>query len=263
LSSSPTRVKRERRSVTFVLLLLFCLFTGVFFFLRSPYFHIREFRVEGLGRVSREEILARCGQDSPSIFAFDTEKAEDLIELCPWIQMAEVWRELPGTVAVRVTERTPVAFMPVGDDLWLIDAEARVLGKDDGTWTGLVALTGPEVSATPGQFLDAGTYGWGLKALATMGPVAREKLTEISIQAGEASLILDDGCRVLLGKDTGDIARKAAALDSVLRDLHDEGKIAERIDLRFEKVAIKLRLIEPLDHVTGGTLTKDDDSEAR
>jgi cell division protein FtsQ len=251
LSSNPTNKRRERRSLTFVLIILFCLFTGVFFFLRSPYFHIREFRVLGLERVSRDEILARCGQDSPSIFAFDTDKAEALIELSPWIETAEVWRELPYTVAIRVTERTPVAFMPVGDDLWLVDAEARVLGIDDGTWTGLVALTGPEVTLTPGQFLDGETYGWGLKALSFIGPIARERLTEISIQAGEASLILDDGCRVLLGKDTGDIAKKAAALESVLVNLSGEGKIAERIDLRFEKVAIKLRPAEVSDDAKG------------
>ena len=250
MSSGPTRPKRERRSSTFALIILFCLFTGAFFFLRSPYFHIRNFRVEGANRVGREEIVARCGQDSPSIFAYQTGKAKELIELSPWIDTAEVRRELPDTVAIRVTEREPIAFMPVGDTLWLIDAEARVLGEDDGTWTGLVALTGPEVSATPGQFLDKSTYGWGLRALTSLGPTAREKLTEISIQAGEVSLILDDGCRVLLGKDSGDVGVKAAALESVLEDLSGEGKIAERIDLRFEKVAIKLRLIEPEDDVT-------------
>ena len=117
-----------------------------------------------------------------------------------------------------------------------------MLGEDDGTWTGLVALTGPEVSATPGQFLDKGTYEWGLRALKELGSTAREKLTEISVQAGEVSLILDDGCRVLLGKDSGDIGVKAAALESVLQDLSSQGRLAERIDLRFEKVAIKLRL---------------------
>jgi cell division protein FtsQ len=254
LSSGPTP-KRERRSATFALVILFCLFTGVFFFLRSPYFHIREFRVEGLERVGKDEIVARCAQDSPSIFAFDTAKAEEIIELSPWIETAEVRRKLPDTVVIRVTERTPVAFMPVGDTLWLIDAEARVLGEDDGTWTGLIAITGPEASATPGQFLDRNTYGWGLKALMSLGPLAGEKLTEISVQGGEVSLILDDGCRVLLGNDSGDIAVKAAVLESVLEDLSHEGKMAERIDLRYEKVAIKLRLLEPGEPTTGEGLS--------
>lgn len=247
MSSGPTRPKRERKSATFALIILFCLFTGVFFFLRSPYFHIREFRVEGNERVMRDEIVARCAQDSLSIFAFDTGKAEELIEFSPWIATAEVRRKLPDKVIISVTERTPVAFMPAGDTLWLIDAEARVLGEDDGTWTGLVAITGPEVTATPGQFLDKHTYGLGLRALETLGPVAAERLTEISVQGGEVSLILDDGCRVLLGKDSGDLAVKATVLESVLQDLSREGKMAERIDLRYEKVALKLRLIEPAD----------------
>jgi len=220
------------------------MFTGAFFFLRSPYFHIREFHVEGNSRVAYDEIVARCAQEDPSIFAFDTAKAEELIELSPWIETAEVRRKLPDTVVIRVTERSPVAFMPAGETLWLIDAEGRVLGEDDGTWTGLVAITGPETAVVPGQFLDKSSYGWGLRVLGALGPIARGKLTEISVQAGDVSLILDDGCVVLLGKDSGDTGVKVAVLESVLQDLASEGKMAERIDLRYEKVAIKLRAIE-------------------
>lgn len=241
------RPVREKKSATFVLVILFCLFAGAFLFLRSPYFHIKEFQVEGLERVTRDEVLSRCGQAALSIFAFDPVKAESLIESSPWIEKATVDRRLPATIVIEVTERVPVAFMPVGDDLWLVDTEGRVLAKDDGTWTGLVAITGSTVEAAPGQFLDKDTYGWGLKALAALGPLARARLTEISVQAGEASLILDDGCRVLIGKETGDVARKAATLDSVLEDLASEGRIAEHIDMRFDKVAIKLQFTDSVE----------------
>ncbi|MGI6631945.1 MAG: cell division protein FtsQ/DivIB [Bacillota bacterium] len=231
----------EKKSATFVLVILFCFFAGAFFFLRSPYFHIKQFYVEGLERVSRDEILSRCGQDALSIFAFKTDKAKDLIEASPWIETASVRRKLPDTIVITVTERLPVAFTPAGDELWLVDIDGRVLGRDDGTWRGLAAITGPEGTLAPGQFLDPETYGWGLRVLAALGPAARERLTEISVHGGEVSLILDDGCRVLVGKEAGDIYVKSVTLDSVLDDLAANGQIAERIDLRFDKVAIKLK----------------------
>lgn len=244
MSSTGKGRAKERRSATFVLVILFCVFSGAFFFLRSPYFHIKQFHVEGLDRVTREEVLARCGQDSLNIFAFDTEKAEMLIESYPWIATATVERRLPDTIIIKVTERVPVAFMPAGDDLWLIDAEGRILGKDDGTWEGLVAITGPASDPAPGRFLDEATFGVALKTLSTLGPIAREKLTEISVQAGEVTLILDDGCSVFIGKDESQVHRQAVTLESVLEDLSAEGKIALHIDLRFDKVAIKLQFVD-------------------
>lgn len=230
-----------KKSATLILVILFCLFAGAFFFLRSPYFYIKQFHVEGLGRVSKDEVLARCGQASSSIFAFSSEKAARLIESSPWIAGASVRRKLPDTVIIKVTERVPVAFMPSGSDLWLVDAEGRVLAKDDGSWKGLVAITGPAGNLTPGQFLDKGTYGWGLKVLSALGPICRGKLTEISVQADEISLILDDGCKVFMGKELPDVKGKTVALDSVLKDLSSDGKIARHIDMRFDKVAIKLQ----------------------
>ena len=50
--------------------------------------------------------------------------------------------------------------------------EARVLAKTMGS-DRPCSLDRSGGFATPGQFLDAGTYGWGLKAR-DHGPVARE-----------------------------------------------------------------------------------------
>jgi cell division protein FtsQ len=208
-------------------------------FLRSSYFDVKEFQVEGNLRVSREEIVARSGQNSPGIFAFDVDKASDLIESSPWIESAYVTRRLPGTIVIRVTERTPVAFTPAGDAIWLVDVLGRVLGKDDGSWKGLVALTGPSALLTPGQFLEKDSYGWGLRVLAALGPLSRSRLTEVSVQDDEATLILDDGCAVLMGKERNDLETATSFLESILDERAKEGKIAERIDLRFEKPAVK------------------------
>lgn len=235
---------RERRGHAFGLALSFCLFAGAFLFLRSPYFDIRDFQVAGNSRVSRDEILARSGQTSSNIFAFDVDKASRLIESSPWIETAAVKRELPGTILITVVERVPAAFTPVGDAIWLVDASGRLLDRDDGSWRGLVALTGPLKQATSGQFLSSEDYGWGLKILSALGPLSRRKLIEISVQDGEVALILDDGCRALMGKERQDPQARASLLESILEDLAKGGRMAEHIDLRYDKPAVKEQFVQ-------------------
>ncbi|MGE5578533.1 MAG: cell division protein FtsQ/DivIB [Bacillota bacterium] len=236
---------REGRGLTYGLIVFFCMFAGAFFFLRSSYFNVQEFVVHGANRVPTEDIVARAGQSDSNIFAFDLDKAQTLIETSPWIETASARRQLPRTIILTVVEREPVAFTPVGDAIWLVDKTGRVLGEDDGSWEGLVALTGPMQTVTPGEFLDPQSYGWGLRVLACLGPVSREKLTEISIQNDEAALILDDGCEVLLGKERSDPAARASMLESILLELKREGRIAERIDLRFDRPAVKEQFTDP------------------
>lgn len=244
-TDKTTKPASEGRGLTYGLIVFFCMFAGAFFFLRSSYFNVQEFVVTGAIRVPTEEIVARAGQDASNIFAFDLDKAQSLIETHPWIESASASRQLPHTIVLTVAERTPIAFTPVGDSIWLVDKSGRVLGEDDGTWEGLVALTGPIQQVTPGEFLDPKSYGWGLRMLACLGPVSRGKLTEISIQNDEAALILDDGCEVLLGKEKSDPAVRASILESILLELKDDGRIAERIDLRFDRPAVREQFTNP------------------
>lgn len=237
---AKSRGKSEpQKNTVWVLVILFCLFTGFFLFLRSPYFSIKKFDVSGNNHVSTEEIVARCSQKSPNIFAFDVDKARSSVEASPWVQEAIITRKLPDTIIVKITERTPVAFLPVDGSTLLIDASGRVLGEDDGTFPGLVAFTGLQGPFSPGQYL-AESAGWGLKVLANLGQISRQKVTEISVPNGDCVLILDDGCRVFLGKE-GDAVQKCALLESILKELAGEGVQAEYIDLRFERQAVKTR----------------------
>ncbi len=231
---------REKKNSVFILVISFCLFTGAFLFLRSPYFSVKEFVVTGNSVIDTEEILARCGQTHPNIFAFNVDKANELIEGHPWIGKAACKRRLPDTILICVTERFPVAFAPIEGVMWLIDSEGRILGEDLGVGDGLIGLTGIEGQAIPGQFIQD-KYRWGLRVLSILGPLSRQKLIEINVQEGDCTLILDDGCVVLFGAESGDSEKKVALLDSILTDLESEGSMAERIDLRYDKQAIKLR----------------------
>jgi len=239
VASRKTRSDKKRGNLTWGLSALFLVLVGAFLFLRSPFFDIREFYVEGNHVVPEEEIVARCGQNAANIFAFDLDKASALIESSPWIERAWCRRKLPDTILITVTERVPVAFVPTGEASYLVDKQGRVLGEDDGSREGLVALTGPMDPVSPGYFLDDATYGWGLRVLSMLGELARSKVTEINVQGGACTLILDDGCRVLMGEEDSKSRERVSLLESILADLGKEGILAKQIDLRFEKPTIR------------------------
>jgi hypothetical protein len=66
-------------------------------------------------------------------------------------------------------------------------------------------------------------------------------MIEVNVQSEECTIILDDGCRVFMGEERPDFETVLAVLESILCELESEEKIAEYIDLRFDKQAVKLR----------------------
>jgi cell division protein FtsQ len=231
----PVVSKRLTWGLSFIFLVL----VGAFLFLRSPFFHISEFVVQGNSIVPEGEIVARCGQNAANIFAFDVDKASELVESSPWIENARCQRKLPDTVIVTVTERTPVAFAPVGESNYLVDKHGRVLDEDDGSRDGLVALTGVLGPVSPGYFLDDAAYGWGLRVLLALGDISRPKVTEINVQGSDCTLILDDGCKVLMGSEDSLAHERVSLLEAILADLAKEGTLARQIDLRFDKPTVR------------------------
>ena len=124
------------------LVVIFFLLTGTFLFLRSPVFSVKNYIVTGAERVPYDEIVARSTQRSSNIFDLKLDKIQKAIETSPWIEEARCTRRFPNTLEITVIERKPVVFAPVGEKIWLIDKEGRVLQEDDGISEDLIALTG-------------------------------------------------------------------------------------------------------------------------
>lgn len=100
----------------------------------SGYFGVAKVRVENLGRVSEEEIVA-LSDIRPGMNIFDLELAMigRKIEENPWIAIARVERVLPREVVISVREREPKAVINLGY-LYYLDAGGeifKVLGPED------------------------------------------------------------------------------------------------------------------------------------
>ncbi len=118
-------------------------FQGFRMLANSGLFFLNRIEITGNHKTQAAEIreLAQAGQDN-ALFA-DLTAIKLRLETHPWIQSAVVWRELPGTIRINVTERVPVCLVLAGK-LYLVDATGRAIDtfRDDPEYASLPVLTG-------------------------------------------------------------------------------------------------------------------------
>ena len=133
----PFSVKRRRRSGIAALLagaalralLVVALPVGVIvWLLYSPYFLIREVKVDGGARVSaawmEENLTPLVGRH---VLAVSLDGVRRRLSAHPWVASVELRRELPDRLRVSVVERQPVALLADKDGLSFLDGEGLVI----------------------------------------------------------------------------------------------------------------------------------------
>ena len=91
----------------------------------SSAFAVRDVRLEGHARLSRDTVLQAAGLAiGQNVFSLGPEDVEQRLRSHPWIRHASVERRLPGTFTIHIEERTAVA---------LLDIEGLYLVSDDGS----------------------------------------------------------------------------------------------------------------------------------
>ncbi|MBB6142279.1 cell division protein FtsQ [Silvibacterium bohemicum] len=101
------------------------------FFDHDPCFRIdtaSSIQTVGNSQLSRTDLLSVFGSDiGRNLFYVPLVQRRAELEQIPWVQHATVMRLLPNELRVAVTERTPIAFVRVADQVKLVDAEGVIL----------------------------------------------------------------------------------------------------------------------------------------
>lgn len=110
----------------------FVLLVAVLLVLVSPLFGVREIVVEGTRVLSATQVreLARV-RPGQSIVLLDEARIRERLLLHPRILRAEVKREWPARVIIRVTEREAVALLPAGSIFLALDQAGIPFGLAD------------------------------------------------------------------------------------------------------------------------------------
>jgi cell division protein FtsQ len=94
------------------------------------FFRVRDVEVSGYRYVQPDDVLKRLQLDTMTSVWTDLAGLEHRVEMHPQIKSATVDRDLPGTLVVRVTENSPIAYVATAQGLRAVDKDGRFLPID-------------------------------------------------------------------------------------------------------------------------------------
>ncbi len=206
---------------------------------QCEYFSAREIRVQGIDRLAREQICsqARISQ-GVNILHVNLALTRKRLMAHPWIDDAEVRRELPDVIIVRITEHIPLALLDLGQK-FMIDTNGKIFKKyrpsDPGNLPIIIGLTYSDLnvddaplSPAYSSVLDVLRLGMDRKSAV---PNHLIKKIQVDREMGLTLLAFDRTTIIKLGYDN--YPDKYIRLRNVLSYLHGQSNLSDirQIDL--------------------------------
>lgn len=136
------RRKRLEIPQKYVIVAVLILLAGAAF-LFSPFFAVKNIRVENSERFATSDLCERIGlNQGDNAILFNRSKAEDILRQDPYIKDARLVWEFPDTMVISLTERKVRAYVPYMGSYLYIDEEGRVLDVQSVYTEGLPLVKG-------------------------------------------------------------------------------------------------------------------------
>jgi len=117
-------------AVCTALAVLGLIYGGRYALSRMDFFTLERVRVEGLKHLSRTDILELLPvHPGENLFRIDLEEVRRLVEAHPWVASAQVSRDLPRTLVIRVREEDPVAITVRGKKLYFLNVKGEAFAE--------------------------------------------------------------------------------------------------------------------------------------
>lgn len=185
---------------------------------------VREVILEGRTNTPLDLVSAAIGlRRGDPILGFSPADARARLESIAWVESAHVERRLPGTILVRLTERTPFAIWQHQGRFSIIDRDGRVVTSDTLDAFGPLPLVVGAGAETQGAAL--------YDLLLAHRPILERTLAMVRVGERRWNLRLHNGVDVLLPE-----GQEAPALNR-LAEMHERHALLDR-----PLVAIDMRL---------------------
>ncbi len=169
---------------------------ATFMLTRSGWFDVRQVQVSGADHLSRAEVVQLSGiTKRDNAIWLDESAVEARLTVSAWVAGVDVRVDLPWTVTVTVTERSPIAVLERGSTRVLVAADGTLLGP--GRDAGLPVIEAPPtwigvVEPTPIQGIA--------RALASLTSDVRATVSRVDVSSPRGlQLFLSDGVRIAYG----------------------------------------------------------------
>lgn len=148
-----SRFKRTLSQQVFRLFLVFVLaceiiyvgYQGFHIVSSAPIFFLNHIEITGTEKTDPDQIRKSILTAHHNALLADLTQIKLELENQPWIKSAVIWRELPNTIRIHITERVPIALVLDGN-LYMVDSEGKVIDVYDQSpaHSNLPVLTGIE-----------------------------------------------------------------------------------------------------------------------
>ncbi len=228
---AEARRKRQVRTAL-VLLVVVTLVGGTIALYRSQLFDIRTVEVLGAERLTVEAVRSRAAVPADAtLLRFPARDIKERLLSYAWISDAQVTRDFPHTLRIRISERRPVAVVDGGERLWVVDISGMVLGEQSVEETSTL----PTIRDIPGLELATDRAAVSevlmnaLHVLSGISAELRQKVRAISAPSiDETTLLTTDNVEVVIGEAV-EMAKKDVI---VLRIMREQSGSVVTIDVR-------------------------------
>jgi cell division septal protein FtsQ len=223
---------------------LACL-AGGGYLLEQQVAHARVLRIDriavrGNERLSTGEVLVLLeGLRGQHVLAVRLDEWQRRVLSSPWVGYATLRRVLPSTVEVAIRERQPMAIGRLGRDLYLVDAEGRVIDEYGPSYAQfdlpiVDGLGGAPSGGEPAVDEDRVELARRLLAAVGRAPALLRRVSQIDVSNTRDAVVLlaGDTTRVHLGDDQ--FAGRLQSYVDLASALHQRVGPMEYVDVRFD-----------------------------
>ena len=216
--------------------------------------HDPRFRIEtsssiqvlGNSQVTRPELLAVFGSDiGRNVFFVPLADRRAALENVPWVQHATVMRLLPNQLRVAIVERTPVAFVRVGNEVGLVDANGVILQMPPAMMAAkhfsFPVVTGIEArDPLSTRAARMRLYQRFVAELDAGGEKISEQLSEVDLSDPEdvRALVPAEGSDILLHLGDQDFLGRFHSYQAHLAEWRQQYPRLASVDLRYDRQVV-------------------------
>lgn len=216
----------------------------------SPRFAVSEIITSGGKHRGPEDIASIAGiAKGQNVFSVDLDAARRRLAADPWIETAELTRQLPGTIAIRVSEREAAGIVAMAEGTYLVTRDGAIIKRIEAgdpfdyhvvTGIALTMLVEDREGATRliRQALDL-AYDYDHSSLSQRSPIQEvhvEPNGDLAIVIGKSGTILRLGAGPYRRKleqavrIVGEVDRRGGKPDTIMLD--DEAR-PDRVVVRM------------------------------
>lgn len=244
----PKKRKKKTSSVFLVIITIILIISALsFYFLsQSDYFLVNYIKVKDIKHLSEKEVLELANiERGVSIFHQDLKTSSEEIIQHSFVKDVDVFRKLPDTVIIEVTERMPLAIVVSSSgEFFKIDKENVYLEKIEKiSESELPMITGIDVSndVNPGEHISDEKVSTGIETVRLLWNQynAQKYFNEIRIRDEKNILLYTfEGIEIRFG-NIDNIGRKFELFRNVyeIKEEEELGTI-EYIDVSYDKLPI-------------------------